>query len=136
MNGNFVNEINALNREIKALKINAQKMASLLKTTSVVVPVEFTLSGSPLRSSQTAIITLTPYGGSIPLISNTIDILDLDQRSFWYVGGRQPDGTFKYEFYISGSNNSSDYSGKEINYNLVFISTSQIDNVDVKYEDN
>ncbi len=136
MNGNFVNEINALNREIKALKINAQKMASLLKTTSVVVPVEFTLSGSPLRSSQTAIITLTPYGDSIPLISNTIDILDLDQRSFWYVGGRQPDGTFKYEFYISGSNNSSDYSGKEINYNLVFISTSQIDNVDVEYEDN
>lgn len=136
MTSRFDNEIRMLDNEIKALKSAKQKMFSMLKTTPIVVPVQLKLvgTGSIFKAEKTAVITLTPYSSTIPLVSNTIDVNSLEKRSFWYVGGGQKDGTFRYEFWISNTDNTDDYNGRVLNFDLVFISTSQMD-VSVTYEE-
>lgn len=128
----FDGEIKALDKEIKALKSFKQKVAQQIRTTKIIVPVEL-IVGSGFYSTKYAKITLSPYNNTIPLVSHTIDIQSLNGRQLWYVGGRQSNGDFVYEFYLT-SKNDTDRQGDKLDYNLVFISTSQMD-VQVEYEE-
>lgn len=126
-------DIIVLKNEILNLKVAKKKIASQLRTVQYTVPVELTVASS-YRSTQMALITLTPYNNTVPLLAYSVDISSMDDRELWYVGGRKEDGTFEYEFYLTLTENPSDTPGKKLNYDLVFTSTSQMD-IEVNYKD-
>lgn len=136
MSGKFDIEMANLKNEILALKSWSIKNAQQLRTTSIVVPVTFTLGShlGVLRATQSAWITITPISGTMPIISATIDITDTEDRNFFYEGELQQDGTFIYEFFVNKTSNPSDAVGTTLNYNLVFTSTSQM-SYDLEYQD-
>ena len=131
---NLDTEIINLKNEILALKTSSQIVANQLRTTTVVQPIEFTLTDDfgTLTSTQYAEIIVTPETSAVPLISFCVDISDLEDRKLYLEGGIQENGTFKYAFNLQDTENATDISRYQqgqtvkITYNVVFISTSNL----------
>ena len=132
----FDKEIAGLNSEIRALKSWSQKTSEQLRTVSKRVSVELTLYDDlgMLRSTQTAWVIITPETNVVPLISANLDVDSLEQRNIFYVGSEFPDGTFRQELFITGTDNPSDAVGTKLHYDLVFTATCDFD-YEVVYED-
>ena len=131
---NLDTEIINLKNEILALKTSSQIVANQLRTTTVVQPIEFTLTDDfgTLTSTQYAEIIVTPETSEVPLRSCCVDISDLEDRMLYLEGGIQNNGTFKYAFNLQVTENATDISRYQqgqivkITYNVVFISTSNL----------
>lgn len=136
MKSRFYLEMRAIKNELLALKCWAQKSAQVLRTTSISVPVQVKLGTSDgiLRATQYVFITIKPTAGTLPILSATIDFEDAENRTFFFEGSLQNDGSFVYEFFLNSTSNPSDTEGTILNYNLVFTSTSQME-YEVEYRD-
>lgn len=144
MHNEFDNDINALGREIAALKQERQKSASVLRTERVLYGLTFNLEiagmmATYVRSDKMAIIDIDTDGNN-PLVGVSFDVNDLDDRTIRSVPiYNENTGHIGYMVYIL-SNNSDDIStlagggSVTLGYDINISTTTEITTT-ITYED-